>query len=547
MTNSTEKRTSSGSSDSRYRELEKRIARIEAHLNLPPITPVQPETEHARRPENLSHTMDSLEFHIGQYWLAKAGIIVLSLGIAFLLVFPFRNMPAIFPILVGYSLVSGLFALAYLGRKSFAYLSPYFLSAGIVLLFFTTLRLHFFGDRPEISNFSIEMGLLLATLLVSIIISVKKRSAGLTALSLFLGYIIALLGNQPYFIFLMLALLSIVSVYFSLKFEWSLLLYLEIPLTYFAHFLWYINNPIISHSIKLVTSPRVNIWFILLYGVIFAFGTLLRKKDKPESGGIILTTFLNSLGCYGLFVLVTLTGFRDQLTFSHFVASVILLVIASAFWLRERSTFSTFFYAIPGYTALSMAIIFHFSQPDLFVWLCWQSLLVICTAIWFRSKIIVFANFIIYLLIFIGFLGSDGKTGYISMSFGIVSILSARVMNWQKARLELKTEFMRNAYLVTAFFTIPYALFTMVPAGYVPLSWAGAALVYYCLSLVLKNKKYRWMALLTLLLTVFYLLFIGTLKLGAGYRIISFIVLGILLLVVSLIYTRSKSKHTTGQ
>lgn len=152
MANSTENSAKSGGADSRYRELEERIARIETHLNLPPIISVQPETKHTRQPENLSHTMDSLEFHIGQYWLAEVGIIILSLGIAFLLVFPFHNMPAIFPILVEYFLVSGLFALTYLGRKSLAYLSPYFLGAGIGLHFFHFLLCYSGIFRLEYGN-----------------------------------------------------------------------------------------------------------------------------------------------------------------------------------------------------------------------------------------------------------------------------------------------------------------------------------------------------------------------------------------------------------
>lgn len=50
------------------------------------------------------------------------------------------------------------------------------------------------------------------------------------------------------------------------------------------------------------------------------------------------------------------------------------------------------------------------------------------------------------------------------------------------------------------------------------------------------------MALLTLLLTVFYVFVIGIAKLEPVYRIVSFIVLGIMLLGISLIYTRKRAK-----
>jgi len=137
-------------------------------------------------------------------------------------------------------------------------------------------------------------------------------------------------------------------------------------------------------------------------------------------------------------------------------------------------------------------------------------------------------------------LGKD--MGVEGLSFGLVALLSARIMNWQKHRLELKTEFMRNSYLITAFFMIPYSLYQIVPTGYISLSWVAIALFYYLLSMFLNNKKYRWMALFTLLLTVLYILIIGIAKLDPIYRIVSFIVLGIVLLGLSIVYTKMKTK-----
>ena len=170
--------------------------------------------------------------------------------------------------------------------------------------------------------------------------------------------------------------------------------------------------------------------------------------------------------------------------------------------------------------------------------MCWQSLLVISTAVWFRSKFIIVANFIIYAIIFVAYLAVEGKVDLISISFGIVALLSARVLNWKKDRLELKTEQMRNAYLLSALFIIPYALYFAMPESLISVSWIVVAIVYYILSLILKNKKYRWMALLTLLLTVGYVFIIGITNSDPTYKIVSFIALGTVLIVVSLTYTK---------
>lgn len=316
------------------------------------------------------------------------------------------------------------------------------------------------------------------------------------------------------------------------------MIFFGIIFSYLTHFVWSINNPLLGNAIQTITAPQINLLFILFYSSIFAYGNLTRREEEPENIYVILVSGINAFLCYGLFSLITLSIKPEYLFFHHLLASIIFLALAFAFWIKERSRYSTFFYAMFGYLALSVAIIAQFSSPLLFIWLCWQSLLVISTAVWFRSKFIIVANFIIYAIIFVAYLAVEGKVDLISISFGIVALLSARVLNWKKDRLELKTEQMRNAYLLSALFIIPYALYFAMPESLISVSWIVVAIVYYILSLILKNKKYRWMALLTLLLTVGYVFIIGITNSDPTYKIVSFIALGTVLIVVSLTYTK---------
>jgi uncharacterized membrane protein len=50
------------------------------------------------------------------------------------------------------------------------------------------------------------------------------------------------------------------------------------------------------------------------------------------------------------------------------------------------------------------------------------------------------------------------------------------------------------------------------------------------------------MAHLTLLLTVLYITIIGTMQFEPVYRIISFLIVGVALIIVSLVYTKLKSR-----
>lgn len=521
------------------KSLEARLSRIESHLDLSPAAAEEVSEE---RKSDLSFSTDALEFEIGQFWFAKVGIVILAIGVAFLLTFPYENVPSVLPAFVGYLITTAILLLGHFWRNTYNLISRYLVGGGLVLLYFTTLRLHFFAEQPVISSRSIEFVLLTGIVLVNLIVSARRKSVYLTGLSLTMGYITALVSDHSYLIFSMAALMSILAVYFKLKFEWRRLIIYGIVLTFFTHLLWFLNNPFLGNELTLVSAPLGNLIFVLIYILIFAVGHFLRQPDLPEDNTLIISTFLTTFGGYGLYLFLTVTKFQEHLALFHLLASILFLAISIAFWVREKSKYSTFFYAIFGYAALSVAIIAQFKSPNFFIWLSWQSLIVISTAIWFRSKFIIVANFFIYAFLFLAYLGMAGNIGLTSLSFGFVALISARILNWQKERLELKTELMRNAYLASAFFIFPYALYHIVPSGYIALSWVGITLFYYLMSVVLKNRKYRWMALWTLMLTVLYIFIIGIIKLEPALRIASFLVLGIALLIVSIIYTRIRAK-----
>ena len=161
--------------------------------------------------------------------------------------------------------------------------------------------------------------------------------------------------------------------------------------------------------------------------------------------------------------------------------------------------------------------------------------------------IIILANFIIFIAVMIAYLVTEGTVGVESLSFGIVALISARVLNWQRERLELETDKMRTAYLLTSLLIIPYSFYHIFPSELFGISWVGLALVYYLLSSILKNNKYRLMALGTLLMTVVYLLIFGITSSETIYKIISFLLVAGVLMVISLIYSRRKNKPASEE
>ena len=488
-------------------------------------------------------TVEEMEFVLGQKWFAYAGIVVLAIGAAFTLSLPYANLPAGLPSVLGYVLVGGIFLLAHCWRESFDLVSRYLRPAGMALLYFATLRLFFFAPTPVLSTGSVfGKSWLLGVVVVNLGIALRRPSPYLIALALGLGYFTALLLDSNWILFATLTALSAVVVYASLRHRWPLILLLGIHATYAVHFLWAVNNPLRGAQLRFVIEPLASVFFILGYGVILASPSLFRRDREEQDPFAIVSAVVNAGACYGLFLLHTLAAFNSVLVFCHLVASGVFLALAVALWVVKRSQLSCFFYAITGYLALSVAILKAFAGPSVFVWLSVQSVVVVTTALWFRSRFIVVANFFIYLATVAGYmLVSRQETG-ISLGFGLVALFSARILNWKKERLQFQTDKMRNAYLACVFVVFPYALYHLVPRALVAVSWVGVAGVYYLLGLVLRNQKYRWMGHGTLVLTVFYVLIVGIIQLKSGQRILSYLVLGTVLVAISLIFSRQRDR-----
>jgi uncharacterized membrane protein len=528
------------------RLIEARLGKIERRLEMSPPadegTPdAAPVAATGPKPERGE---DEIEFELGQNWFAKVGIVVLALGMVFLLTLEYTELPAALPGLIGFALAGSLFLAARILRKSFDLVSRYLRGAGMVLLFFTTLRLFYFGNEPVLRAASVPgILLLLGVLGLNIFVALRKRSPYLFSIALATGYAGAIAVGTTWYVLPIVLAMSILTVSIALRTGWTGVLVFGTALTYLTHFVWSLNNPILGNPIGFLPEPEWSVFLLPLYAVILSAGVLGRKERDREGIGVIIASFLNGGGSYGVFLLHTASSFQASMVVTHLIASALFLGLATLFWMREHSRFSTFAYVMLGYMALSVAIIRASHVPDLFVWLSAQSLIVVATAIWFRSRFIVVANFIIYLSIVVAYIVVGGEETGISIGFGIVALASARILKWQQDRLELKTEMMRNAYLAAGFAVFPYATYHLVPAEYVSLSWVGIAGLYYVMNLVVRSQKYRWMGHLTLLLTVMYVLFIGIARLAPAYRIISFLVLGTVLLVGSLIFTRLRAKR----
>ena len=199
-------------------------------------------------------------------------------------------------------------------------------------------------------------------------------------------------------------------------------------------------------------------------------------------------------------------------------------------------------YALYSFVALSVTIYGLYSLPRAFALLAVQSLLVVSMALWFRSRVIVIMNTVLFTIILITYLSTSASVNSINITFALTPLVTARILKWQRERLNIKTELLRNVSLVTGFIMVLYTLYRIMPANYVTLSWSVAAVVYFVLSLLMKNIKYRYLAMATMVATALYLFIVDLARVEIIYRVAAFLFLAVISILVSLYYTRGRSK-----
>ncbi len=531
----------------RLRLIEERLLRIETYLRLP-SEKVDSELADADRSSADQSRVDAFEIELSQNWFAKIGVVVAGATGAFALTFPYPGLPSWLPGAGAMVIAAVLYGLAGLTRDSFVLLSRYLRGSALVLLYCGILRFAFFTDSPLLApESSTEVLLLLCVTVLTGFLSLRRGSAPLFALSLAMGAGTLLIADSLPITLPGLFLLVLGIVIVARRFGWHPVVMYGMVLIYIAHLLWTLNNPLLGHPATAAHTPAWSALALLMYAAGFAVGMLFRKDRSEEDAMVISSAIINAVLGYGMFLVLSLAAFGASAVFLNICACCVFLAFAVAFWLREESSYSTFFYAMLGYMALSVSLLKLYTLPSLFVWLSIQSIFVVATAIWFRSRFIIVANFIIFLAVIFGYVVSTSQESGFILVFGVTGLVSARILNWQRDRLSLKTDLMRNAYLAAALVVLPYAVYHILPREFVALGWIGIAMLYYLMNVLISNQKYRWMGHFTLLLSILYVVLFGLGDVAPVFRIVSLLVLGITLTTVSLIFARMRARKRAGR
>jgi len=539
---------SEGDLINRIKDLEMRVAQLEKG-NLPVKTQAgqdEAEENQLELPDvNLNGA--SIESRFGEFGLAWLGNLVLLFGIIFLVQYFHNSGQKILAPVLGYISVAGLFGISRYLRNSHSNMASIFSLNGYILLFFISIKLHYFTSEPLISNDYVGLIPLLIVTFFQGVMAVRKNSKGLAALAFIMGTITAIVSDSTHIMLPMSVLMAAIAVYFLVRYSWWRLLIFSIFLVYFINLIWFIQNPFMGHTIGAIKVHDFGFIYLFVAAAIYSMMALIKESETFKGNVPLASIIMNGLGFSFLITLYVLGFFKDNYIFLF--ASIAIFCMIYAVILKTRSSWKVIasLYALYGFVALSVTVYGIYDFPMAYFHLSLQSLLVVSIALWFRSRVIVVMNLGLIIILLFAYLVSSPSVDIVNISFALTALITARILNWKKELLQIKTELMRNTYLLIGFVMVLYALYRLLPGSYITLSWTVAAIVYFVLSFVLKNIKYRYLALATMVATALYLFIVDLARVEIIFRVAAFLFLAVISIILSLYYTKRRKKKPENE
>jgi len=524
--------------------LENRLTSLESMLR---VEWLGKEGEKSMKSIGEEYTVEGTESRIVEYGLAWLGCIVLIFGIVFMMSYFDSLGFLISSRIIAYLSTLVLIGFAYYYRNSFPILVNVLIICIPLLFYYITLHLYFFSENQIISNKGIELLILILLIAIQVYLAIRKDSEFLGTIAIFFLIATAIIFDTALITFIILMITALFSLVLYYRKLWWRMLMFSLFMVYLTHLIWLLNNPIMGNPMKAVEMPQHNILFLFGYGIIYSLTIFIPQEKIKSNGQLISTAIWNALSFSFLLFMIILSFYKDNYAFICITIASFCILFAVILKLKSSRIFAPATYACFGFMALSGSIYGYSGLPDAYFLLVLQSFLVVSMALWFKSKIIVVVNSFLFVLILLHYLMTSESVDLINFSFAFTALATARILNWKKERLTLKTELYRNIFLFVGFIMILYSLSHALHNHYVTLAWTATAICFFLLSILLKNIKYRYLSIMTIVVTGGHLFFIDLASMEIGFRVIAFLVFAIITLGVSLYYTKRIRKKQDSQ
>lgn len=522
--------------------LETRLQRLEAK-EAPVAAPIAPAAVAPASVPAAPPARTDLEAHLGTYWLSRVGIVALITGIALLITYRFGELGVLARVVLGYLLSAGLGAFGLWLSRRYSLFGRIVFGGGLALAYFVTYALHFIPSVRVIDSQTLALVLLAAFVIGIVVIAQRMHSETVAGIALFLGLHTGMLSDITAFTLLSTSMLAAGALFFLVKNRWVIVPLSSLVAVYTTHVVWALrNNGVAPGAERLPLS----LGFLAVYFVLFSAALLARPREL--SVRVCLA--------FGLLNWVGLVGLGGFEVGSHHEASVFtfLLIVALAHaanaavaWWRQAPGALLHAYLSMSAATVALAMPVRYSTAALVAsWLVTGTV----TGLTARASSSPVLRQVGVGILCVGLGAALLNVALPSYLFGVVFLCFVLVERaayvraaWLPPPEPLQVQHrLHGLCALGAGLSLVWLVGAWMPAGFTTLGWVVAAFGMFAVGFALRERKYRIAGLWGLALALLRLLLVDLAKLPINQRVITFILLGVILLIISYTYTRLRER-----
>jgi hypothetical protein len=502
--------------DVRLAALEARVAQLEDRL--PVATAPAP-------PSPLRDGAAALETKLGTYWLSRIGIVSLISGAAFAILTYFAELGPFVRIALGYATAG---AVAWIGLR-LAAARPTFgrivFGGGLAIGYFVTYALHFVPALRVIDSEPIGIALVAIAIAAIVVIAHRMQSETVAGIALFLGFHTGLLSEVTALSLITTTLLAAGAGFFLVANRWVIVPLSAVLAVYVTHATLAFGNAAVG--------PELRAAFVAVDFALFAIALLIRPDTAMRPRSVL--ALLNWLGALALGAHAAAAMSRDALFAGLCGFAGVQLAIAGIARLRRAPHGVVALELGFALVTLALALPARLSGGPLLAG--WLVLAIAATGIARRAEPAFTGLALLLVLAGYGAVQVD-HLGALAQLACVLAMIAVERGHAPAARLSQLRSVAVGGVLIGL---LQLALLAVAP-GYRTLAWVGAGFVLFALGFALRARAYRWAGFAALALAAVRLVALEIRRFSPDQRILTFVLAGVALLVVSFVYARREGR-----
>lgn len=465
--------------------IEERLAALELR-----VAKLEPRPRVLEVPKRVAH----LEEHLGRYWLSRLGVVSLISGIALAIVTYFAELGPVVRIALGYALAIGVAGCGMWLARTHETFGRIVFGGGLAIGYFVTYALHFVSSLRVIDNETVGIALVACAVAAIVVIAHRMQSETVAGIALFLGLHTGLLAQVTALSLITTTLLAAGAAFFLAKNRWVIVPLSTVVAVYSTH------ATVIHDATPVVRAAFVGIDFSL-----FALALLIGPRSAKRP--LALLGAMNWLGAlvFGSWALWDLHLFAALCAYAGVLATIAVLAK-----LRDEAPAIVALQIAYAIVTLGLALPVELHGDGLAAG--WLVLAVLAASIAKGSDV----RFSVLAMILV--VAAYGERSSLEVQIAAIVVMVAVE---RLAASGYRTVACIGVAVGLALLDLPYALI-------------GGAIVLFGLGFALRSMAYRWAGFGLLAYAAIQQLVDG------GHRIATFIVGGLVMLVVSFVYTVRK-------